>query len=230
MRKFKIIILLLFFSTGICLAQESDFGLRSELGLRYRINKKSNLDFNYRLDLKENLSQFRRSNFSFSYDYKFNKWLSGELYYRFITNYKQDEHRFRVALSTDKKIYRRTKIAFRTLLQHDIDYLDGDYLRQYKPEWVWRNKLSLERKLNKRFDLSIYAEPFISQSHKGFNPYRIRSGAALSYAKKKWKLTAEYFYQKEFYFEESSLHVIGLGARYDLTRIIRPKKKSKKKS
>ena len=151
------------------------------------------------------------------------------MYYRFITNYSQDEHRFRASISTDKKIIRRTKLKFRTLIQHDIDYFDGDYLRSYKPEWVWRNKLSVVRKLNKRWNATIYTEPFISQSHEGFNPYRLRSGATLSYTKKRWKFTGEYFYQNEFYSETSSLHIIGIAARYDVTRLIRPKKKSKKK-
>lgn len=210
-------------------AQEQDFGLRSEIGLRYRFNKKSNIEFSYRLDLKENLGQFRRSNFSFAYNRNINKWLSAEIYYRFITNYNQDEQRFRASLSVDKKIARKTKIKFRTLVQHDIDYFDTEYLQRYKPEWVWRNKLSIERKFNKRWEATIYTEPFISQSYKGFNPYRLRSGAVISYEKKRWKLSAEYFYQNEFYFETSALHIVGVGARYDITRIIRPKKKSKKK-
>lgn len=210
-------------------AQEQDFGLRSELGLRYRINKKSNFDFSYRLDLKENLSQFRRSNFSFAYSRDLTKWLSAEVYYRFITNNDQDKHRFRASLSTDKKIYRKTKLKFRTLLQHDIEYFDSEYLQSYKPDWVWRNKISLERKLNKRWEATIYTEPFISQSYQGFNPYRLRSGAVVSYEKKRWKLSAEYFYQNEFYFETSGLHIMGVGVQYDITRVIRPKKKSKNK-
>lgn len=229
MRRSVLYIIFLLSLGSFCQAQEQDLGMRSQLGVRYRIDKKSNVDFSYRLDLKDNWSQFRRSNFSFSYDRKLNKWLDGEIYYRFITNYTQDEHRFRIALSTDKKIYKKTKIGFRTLLQHDMDYLDGDYLRRYKPEWVWRNKLSLDRSINKRWDINIYTEPFISQSYKGFIPYRLRTGAAVSYSKNKWKLSAEYFYQNEFYFENSGLHIIGIEARYDVTRLIRPKKKDKEK-
>ena len=191
-------------------AQEQDLGFRGELGLRYRINKKSNVDFNYRLDLKENMGQFRRSNFSFSYERKLNKWLDAELYYRYITSYSRDKHRFRMALSTSKKIAKKTRLQFRTLLQHDIAYFSGDYLREYKPKYVWRNKLQLSRKINKRWSANLYTEPFISQSYKGFNPYRIRTGASLSYSKKRWKYTAEYFFQNEFYFERSTLHIICL--------------------
>ncbi len=210
-------------------AQEQDLGFRGETGLRYRINKKSNIDFSYRVDLKENLGQFRRANFSFAYERKVNKWIDLQLYYRYITSYKQDKNRFRIALSTDKKIYKKTKLQFRTLLQHDVEYFDGDYLREYKPRLVWRNRLLLSRRLNKRWSSTIYTEPFISKNYKGFHPYRLRTGASLSYAKKRWKYSAEYFYQNEFYFEQSSLHVIGLGVRYDITRVIRPKKKKNKK-
>lgn len=228
-KKVLAILSLSILTLNLC-AQEQDLGLRSELGLRYRLNKKSSLDFSYRLDLKENISQFRRSNFSFAYNRKINKWLDAELYYRFITNNTQDKHRFRVALSTDKKIYKRTKLEFRTLLQHDLNYLDGDYLRSYKPRWVWRNRLRIDYKINKRWSADVYTEPFISQNYKGFNPYRIRTGASLAYTKKRWKLSAEYFYQSEFYFEQSGLNVIGVGARYDITRLIRPKKKKGKKA
>lgn len=211
-------------------AQENDIGLRSEIGIRYRINKKSNIDFGYRLDLKDNMSQFRRANFNLVYERKINNWIDAELYYRFITNNEKDKHRFRVALSTDKKIFKKTKLQFRTLLQHDLSYFDTDYFSKYKPEWIWRNRLLLDRKISKRWSANIYIEPFISQSYKGFNAYRVRTGASLSYSKKRWKFTGEYFFQNEFYFEQSSLNVLGVSARYDITRLIRPKKKSKKKS
>ena len=214
--------------SSLLMGQSMDLGQRTNLELRYRINKKSNVDFSYRLDLKDNMSQFRRSNFSFSYDRKVLKWLNYQLYYRFITNNKQDEHRFRAAISADKKIYRKTKLEFRTLLQHDINYFDGDYLRSYKPQYVWRNKIKLSRKLTKRWAAQLYTEPFISQNHKGFHPYRIRTGTSLSFEKKRWKYSIEYFYQQEFFFETSGLHVIDVAIRYDLTRLIRPKKKNKK--
>ncbi len=225
--------IILLFTLLSCLAgsaQEQDLGLRQELGIRYRVNKKSSIDFSYRLDLKENISQFRRANFNLVYERKINRWLDAEVYYRFITNYEQDKHRFRVSLSSSKKIYRRTRLQFRTLLQHDINYFNGDYLRSYKPNWIWRNRLLLDRKLSKRWNLNLYTEPFISQSYKGFNLYRLRTGATLSYSKKRWKLSAEYFYQSEFYFEQSGLNIIGLSGRYDITRIIRPKKKRKQKA
>ena len=63
------------------------------------------------MDLKENMGQFRRSNFSFAYERKLNKWLDMQLYYRYIANYEQDKNRFRIALSTDKKIYKKTTIS-----------------------------------------------------------------------------------------------------------------------
>ena len=223
------LLLLLVLLTFQASSQEQDLGLRGELGVRYRINKKSNLDFSYRLDLKENISQFRRANFNLVYARKVNKWLDAEVYYRYITNNEKDKHRFRASLSTAKKVFKKTKLQFRTLLQHDISYFDGDYLSTYKPRWVWRNRLLLDRKLSKKWSANLYAEPFISQNYKGFHPYRLRTGVSLSYSKKRWKYSAEYFHQREFYFEQSGLNIIGLSARYDITRLVRPKKKSKKK-
>jgi hypothetical protein len=223
-----LLILCCFFALSAT-GQEQDLGFRGEVGLRYRINKKSNFDVSYRLDLKENISQFRRGNFSFAYDRKLAKRLNVELYYRFITNNERDKHRFRIALSADKKIFKKMKIEFRTLLQHDMNYLSGDYIQEYKPRFVWRNRIKLDRKINKRWSANLYTEPFISQNYKGTYLYRIRTGTTLSYSKKRWKYSAEYFYQSEFHFEQSGLHIIGLGARYDVTRVIRPKKKKSKK-
>jgi hypothetical protein len=208
------------------MAQESDLGFRGQMGLQYRFNKKSNISFSYRLDLKENISQFRRSNFNLVYERSLNKWLEAELYYRFITNYKQDEHRFRASLSAKKKIFRRTRLKFRTLVQHDIEYFDGDYLSRYKPTYVWRNRLLLQRKLDKRVNAIVYTEPFVKFRAKGNELYRWRTGAMLSYEKKKWKYSAEYFIQQELD-ENSYLHILGISARYDITRLIRPKKKKK---
>lgn len=228
MTKQCILLILITFFCFQTYAQEQDFGFRGELGLLYRINKKSDLSFAYRMDLKENLGEFRRSNFSLAYGRKINKWLNGQIYYRFITNNEQDKHRFRAALSTQKKIAKKTKLQFRTLLQHDVEYFDSEYLSSYKPELVWRNRLMLKRGINKRWSCNVYTEPFISKSYKGFRPYRLRTGASVSYTKKRWKYSAEYFYQKEFYFENDALHIVGLGVQYDITRVIRPKKGKKK--
>ncbi len=210
-------------------AQEQDLRLRNEVGLKYRFNKKNDLSFSYRLDLKENISQFRRSNFSLAYGHKFNKWLSGELYYRFMTNHDKDENRFRIALSADKKIYRKTKLDYRTLMQHDINYFDGDYLKRYSPNYVWRNRIKIKRSINKRIDVHIYTEPFINFDNNGTRLSRWRNGLGASYSKKRWQFSASYFHQYEFIGTPNIWHVFAWGVDYDITRVIRPKKKKKNK-
>ncbi len=228
--KYKNYLLLpLLFCSHFCFGQEQDLSLRSEVGVQYRFNKKSNLNFSYRLDLIENVSQFQRANISLAYEHNLTKWLQAELYYRLITNHKQDEHRFRIALSAQEKVFRKTQLQLRTLLQHDVDYFDAEYLRTYKPELIWRNRIMLKRDLPKKFSATIYTEPFFSESYKGFNLYRLRTGATIAYEKKRWKYTAEYFYQTEFYFKQETQHTIGVGARYDVTRVLRPKKKNRKR-
>jgi hypothetical protein len=209
-------------------AQEQDLRLRNEVGLKYRINKKSDLSISYRLDLKENISQFRRSNFSFAYRYKINKWLSSEVYYRYMTNYDKDENRFRLALSADKKIFKKTKIDIRTMFQHDIEYFDGDYLRSYSPDYVWRNRLKLERDITKKIGITIFSEPFINFDNNGTRLSRWRNGVGASYTKKRYKFSAEYFHQYEFIGTPNIWHVFAWGVDYDITRVIRPKKKKKK--
>lgn len=209
------------------LAQQADLEFRGVIGVVYHINKSNNIKFYYRLDIDENITAFKRSNFSFALEKKLNKWLETELYYRFITNYEQDEHRFRFALITDRKIIKKTKLQLRTMLQHDIAYFDGDYLRKYQPEWIWRNRLLVQRSINKRLTAKLYCEPFAMLCHQGISLYRLRSGSSLSYERKKWQLSAEYFYQTEFFDTQSKVHMIGFGATHDITRAIRPKKKRK---
>lgn len=211
-------------------AQDQDFQLWSQVGIKYDLNKKSDIKLGYRLDLKENASTFRRTNLVMSYDRKLTKWLDIELYYRFITSYEQDKHRLRVALSTDKKLSKRTIFKFRTLVQHDFEYFDIDYLQSYKPDFVWRNRFMLKQDLPKKFTALAYTEPFIIIDNNSFKPYRLRTGIGINYDINKWTFGCEYFYQYEFDIKSpQNLSVLGLNADYDITRVLRPKKKGKKK-
>jgi len=220
-------ILLLFCSLST-LAQEQDFGLWSQFGVSYRFNKKSDISLSYRIDLKDNVRQFRRSNFNLNYGRKISKRLNWSLYYRFYSNYSSDVHRFRTSLAWKKKVLKKTRLQLRTLVQHDIEYFDRDWLQFYRPDYVWRNRILLEYNLPKKFEGFIYTEPFINLDYKGLEMYRLRSGIGVNRSKKRWKYGLEYFYQINT-ISRNELFVLQLGAEYDITRVIRPKKKKKKK-
>lgn len=224
--KFFIVIFLL--SAIKLFAQENDFELRPQIGLKYTINKKSELSLSSRLDFKENASQFRRTNINLSYDRKLNKWLDVEIYYRFMTNYNADVHRFRIGLSTDKKLAKKTYLQYRSIVQHDIKYFDLDYLARYKPNYYWRNRILLKYKYNKKISFGIYTEPFIQKNYLGWQLSRMRYGAKASYDLKKWTFNGEYFLQRDITNKNvSNSAILCLSAQYDITRMIRPKKKKK---
>ena len=210
-------------------AQPDDTQLRQNLGIRWRINKKWTTTADFRFDLNQNLGAFRRSNFTLGASYEVTKWLEASLSYRFGTGFNRDFHRFRAALSTEQKIAGDLSGSFRTMVQHDVRYLDADYLRNYRPNWIWRNRLQLRYALSQKARINAYTDLFSSYRSAVLTPYRLRSGLSASYLfKRRHTFEAGYFYQNEFGIENpGTMQAFELGYTFD---VVKKKKKKKKKS
>jgi len=225
----KLVFYCLLLPLPVCLlAQPDDTQLRQSIGIDWKINKRWEANASYRMDLFQNLGTFRRSNVTVGGTYEIRKWLNASVSYRFGTSYSKDFHRFRAGLAAKKDIYRDLQGGLRTMMQHDVRYLDADYLSDYKPTYIWRNKISLKYPLSKRIDVGIYTDLFTSLKQGVLNPYRLRSGFSVSYLyKKRHHLSAEYFYQNEFRTKSPlSVQVFNLDYTFDLQK----KKKKKKKT
>lgn len=198
--KIVVIVAVLYSAIGITYAQLDDTQLRSEIILSYSPTKKLGLAGSYRIDLKENLSQFRRSNFEFSGNYELVKWLRVHTSYRYVTSYNKDQHRFNLGFSLRKTTAnKKFQYQFKPTLQYSSDYMDREYWKYNDPRWTLRLRARGKYNISKKWATNVYAESFFQNFSDGYRFYRMRYGTELEYSpKKRHTLSAGYFFQHEF--------------------------------
>lgn len=211
------------------LAQMDDWQLRSQIGLTYSPAKRWDLNATFRYDRYQHLQAFRRSNLTLGGSYKAHKHIELGGSYRFITASYQDIHRFRAYITADKKINKRFNISARTLLQHDIKYIEPSYLQQYNPRWVVRERIALKYEPAKKWKFVLYTEPFLAYRDAEATLYRWRNGIQAGYLyKKRHEIGAGFFWQHGMAQNAGQdIGVFLIQYTFDLNK---PKAKKKKKS
>lgn len=228
--KANLLLLCLFLSNPFgASAQMDDLQLRSQIGLTYSPAKRWDVNASFRYDLNQYIQAFRRSNFTIGVSHQLNKHIEVGGSYRFMTSYSQDIHRFRLYVSADKKINKKLNLSARTLLQHDINYFQWDYLQQYNPKWVLRERVALKYEPAKKWKFVLYTEPFISYRDAELSNYRWRNGLQASYLyKKRHEIGAGFFWQHGMAQNAGKdIGVFLIQYTFDLNK---PKAKKKKKS
>ncbi len=232
MIKNVVLILLIFI---FCINQQSvlaqsndDFeSTRTKIGVVYKANLKTTFQLNFRFDTKENFVTFRRSNFTISGKRKINKWLDVGARYRFYSNYTTDMHRFNIFTDFNKK-YKGLAFSFRSMAQHDMAYFDKEYLQNYQAEYIWRNRLSIDKSINKRWNVGIFSEHFTNFSQAKTSPYRWRNAIHVDYQLKKHNLSLGYFIQNTFNVSKPKTNgVVTLDYIYDISSLLQSKKVKK---
>ena len=207
-------------------AQPDDTQLRTETKFQFIPSKKWSLYGSYRLDLNHNISAFRRSNFEIGGDYDLLKWLRLGTAYRFVTSYTRDFHRFELSLSARKSFLdKRFQVAYTTMVQSNMDYINRDYLAFNDPVWVYRNRIRIRYSPDKHWNIHAFTELFARTRRKESEFYRLRSGVGASYAfNRKHELSAGYFYQNEFNIRDAE-NIQAIVMEYTYTLDVRKKKK-----
>lgn len=217
--------MLLICSVHHAVAQLDETQLRTEVILSYSPTKKIDLSGSYRLDLRENMSQFRRSNFEVRADYSVLKWLELISTYRYITSYDKDQHRFALGVAAKKtSLNKKYQFQFKTMVHFISDYMDRDYWMMEDPRWVLRMRARFKYNVSKKVSLSAHVEPFARNFSSGYLFYRMRYGGEVSYSpKKRHTFSLGYFYQHEFNRSKpSEMQTFSLSYEYEF------KKKKKK--
>lgn len=181
-------------------AQIDETQLRQEIILSYSPLKTLDISGSYRLDLKENMTQFRRSNFEVRADYSILKWLKLITTYRYVTSYERDQHRLALGFAARKNsLNKKYQFQFKSMVHFISDYMDRDYWMIEDPRWVLRMRARFRYDLTKKISLAVYAETFARNFSEEYLFYRMRYGGELSYSpKKRHTLSLGYFYQHEF--------------------------------
>lgn len=146
------IILLLFCSFTVSLAQISDFELWSGVQLRKNITKKLRVSFEEEIRFNENISDIKKFYSEISLSYRLNRYIKFAAHYRFTENktilsYYSTRHRIMADISLRYRISRLT-VAYRARFQTKyIDIYSSE--TGFVPRNHSRNKLSLKYNIRK---------------------------------------------------------------------------------
>jgi hypothetical protein len=227
----KITLFLIFCCTFLfSQAQLEDTWLRQRVGANWDLHKKWSVYGFYRMDLEDNLQSFRRSNIQLGANWQALKWLELGVDYRFVTSYNKDFHRYRIRMNLGKKLNNRWSLSLRNMIQHDILFLNKEYLQSYSPEWMLRNRLNAKYRYNTKWSANAYAELFSKLEHGKNDIERMRLGVGINYLyKRRHGFELGYFIQP--YLDGSvkkTTQVFGIDYTFEIVK--KKKKKKKKKS
>ena len=165
----KCLFLIIFsISTYGQLSPKKDFSTWSWIQLEKKTFKHQYVSFQYQARYDNYGFTFNRSNFYLGYGIEYFKKFNTEVVYQFSTSYKKDEHTFFVGTTYKCKLFKKTSLFLRTAVQHTQNYFTGEPIAD-KPLTEWRNRIRLSYSLNKNYNATLSAEPYLAfdQLHPG---------------------------------------------------------------
>ncbi|HLS31754.1 MAG TPA: DUF2490 domain-containing protein [Flavobacteriaceae bacterium] len=196
MSKFRssLIILFLLCSIGLTAQTTDDYGFRIGGKYKKKLNKKFGLTLKQEFRFRENASKFKKSNTTFSGEYKMKSWLRFRLNYRYTLNKRMKKrvlgqrHRLMGDIIFRKK-HQKFRFSNRIRFQSEIKTVHYKNNRGFPPATALRNTIKVKYRINKKyrphfsvdFRFSLYDR---SATHTGFNRHRITAGVDISVSKK----------------------------------------------
>jgi hypothetical protein len=144
-------------------AYREDFSFWSSLQLEKKIFSNQFIGVQYQLRLHNNATTYDRSNVYFNYGININKRITTELVYQINANHRVNQYTVRGSLTYKMPLSNRFHVYGRTSVQHMRNHFTGEYGID-KPFYQWRNRLRLIYKLNKKYAISLSAEPYLTYS------------------------------------------------------------------
>lgn len=170
---FAISFLFIFQTANLQAQGLKDFETRTSVFVKYKPIKGLTFSGKYYLYLDNNSSRYNKSAFGAKVKYKPLKWLSPSFQYLYKARSIDSYHDLRYAIDFKLKISKKFQITYQPVLQHMID------LNQMS-DLVWRNKLTFNYKINKKFDLYLFSKAYIDLGN-SLHYYKQKSGIGASY-------------------------------------------------
>lgn len=239
MRKCCLLLLLLaIYSVAEAQQPRHDTHLWLWLQVTKQLPKRFSIAFQYRIRFSDDMSQLNNQSFFGVASYRFNKYLSTSVSYRFSTNERNDEHTFFASLNGRYRISNFT-IGLRTAFQRSYPYFNSRYEPGREPTSEWRNRLLIRYDINKKWDVYAFAEPFIvfqpQLNERGIWISRVRTIAGVEHEFYKYNtISLFYMFQPQFDSRRRQhIHLMGISYEFDIPRkmnwkkFFSPKKKDK---
>lgn len=191
-------------------AQHTDGGAWLYAGISHEVIKDLKLELGEELRYNISTADAYQYNTHFSAGYKLNKHFKIGADYRYSIREGANTNRYGASL-TYKQGLNDLDISLRSRILYSVvaDAAEGT---------AWRNKLSMEYKVNKDLSAGVSGELFyaISNEIDQFDNYRLQAG--FTYAPNKHhSFDVAYIYDHEFNVNNpSSMHVLSLGYVFDL--------------
>ncbi|MCW5908095.1 MAG: DUF2490 domain-containing protein [Chitinophagales bacterium] len=194
-----------------------------------QLPKKFTVGAQYQLRLGSDISNLPAHNFYGVVGYRINPYLSTQFTYQFFTSRKSDNHTFFVSI-TARYRYKNFTFRYRSAYQRVHEYFAQRYERGHEPVNEWRNRVSIQYRINPQFDVFIFCEPYLNfnpkANAKGLYVNKIRNLIGVDWHFYRYNtLGVFYIFQPEFFSKRPQLqHVIGTVYEFDLPKKVKWKK------
>lgn len=177
MRIFSILFitcLFIVFQTASLQAQGiKDFETRTSLFLKYKPIKSLTFTGKYYLYLNDNSAHYKKSAFGGKVKYKPVYWFRPSFQYLYQATRLDPYHDLRYAIDFKWKISKKFQVIYQPVIQQMVD-------TKQRSEFVWRNRLTLNYRVNKKLDLFVFTKAYLEMGD-GLHYYKQKSAIGASY-------------------------------------------------
>lgn len=218
--KCNLFVFYFFFTSLNCYSQVNDAGLWASVNLDKKVTQKLTFSLSEELRFNENVSELGTAFTEIGADYKFYKFVSLGISYRYIQKKRVDDfysirHRYNIDLSLKyklKKINLTLRERFQTQYADVNTSEDGKIAERYL-----RSKLTVKYDLGKKYIPFISCELFYQLSNREENEFdNARYAAGFKYEfNKKMSIDLFYLINKEFHVNDPwTEYVTGIAFNY----------------
>lgn len=168
--------LILFF--GFSISAQNDFGLWSGIAIEKELSKKFDLKFEEELRLEDNITRMESILSELSIEYKINKYYRTSALYRFT--YNEDGSIGNRLTWGNSLRYKLEDFTFNYRLNFQTDFNTRNPI-----EYKLRNRIGVDYKFNKRWEIGVSGELFYSfyYNRNVLDRYRLAFGADYNFNK-----------------------------------------------
>lgn len=140
--------------------KNNDFSTWYWIQTKYKVNKHLNFNFQFQSRLNQNSTNFDKSNFFISGEYKFNKTFTSEILGQYTTSYSEDQFTLYFGI-TYRHDFKFAQFYYRTSIQSKRNHFTNDY-NYDDPYSEWRNRIRFSFPFKKDWLFSISTEPYLN--------------------------------------------------------------------
>lgn len=150
-----------------------DFETRTSVFVQYKPIKSLTFSGRYYLYLNDNSAHYKKSAFGAKVKYKPVYWFRPSFQYLYQATRLDPYHDLRYGIDFKWKLSKKFQITYQPVFQQMVD-------RNQVSDFVWRNRITFNYKVNKKFDLFVYTKAYLDLGN-SLHYYKQKSAIGASY-------------------------------------------------